>query len=70
MKNYAFSSKHHEKGGGTARYLGSFWDQPLDCTEQRALFEKEENDLYTDLSQLPRMSAVGARGRLQVLFSS
>merc|ERR1719460_1623957 len=38
-------------------YIGSFWDQPLDNTEQRSLFEQEENDLYTDLAVLPRMSS-------------
>jgi len=39
-------------------YLGSFWDQPLRNDEQRKLFESEENDLYTALSQLPRGAAV------------
>jgi len=39
-------------------YLGSFWDEPLVNDEQRKLFESEENDLYTMLSQLPRGAAV------------
>jgi hypothetical protein len=39
-------------------YIGSFWDQPLRVDEQRKLFESEENDLYTALSQLPRGAAV------------
>merc|ERR1712039_299760 len=40
-------------------YIGSFWDEPLTNDEQRRLFESEENDLYTHLSQLPRSAAVG-----------
>lgn len=39
-------------------YIGSFWDEPLTNDEQRRLFESEENDLYTHLSQLPRSAAV------------
>jgi GTP-binding protein EngB required for normal cell division len=39
-------------------YIGSFWDEPLTNDEQRRLFESEENDLYTSLSQLPRGAAV------------
>mmetsp|Transcript_22320 Transcript_22320/g.47553 ORF Transcript_22320/g.47553 Transcript_22320/m.47553 type:complete len:534 (+) Transcript_22320:86-1687(+) len=39
-------------------YIGSFWDEPLSNDEQRRLFESEENDLYTHLSQLPRSAAV------------
>jgi GTP-binding protein EngB required for normal cell division len=39
-------------------YIGSFWDEPLSCDEQRRLFETEENDLYTALAQLPRSAAV------------
>merc|ERR550539_2035715 len=39
-------------------YLGSFWDEPLQNDEQRRLFESEENDLYTQLAQLPRSAAV------------
>jgi GTP-binding protein EngB required for normal cell division len=35
-------------------YIGSFWDEPLSNDEQRRLFESEENDLYTVLSQLPQ----------------
>mmetsp|Transcript_50527 Transcript_50527/g.109690 ORF Transcript_50527/g.109690 Transcript_50527/m.109690 type:complete len:540 (-) Transcript_50527:271-1890(-) len=39
-------------------YIGSFWDEPLFNDEQRRLFESEENDLYTNLAQLPRSAAV------------
>jgi EH domain-containing protein 1 len=39
-------------------YLGSFWSEPLTNDEQRRLFESEENDLYTNLAQLPRSAAV------------
>jgi len=39
-------------------YVGSFWDQPLANDEQRALFEKESDDLYTQLAQLPRGAAI------------
>lgn len=39
-------------------YVGSFWDEPLANDEQRRLFESEENDLYTNLAQLPRSAAV------------
>eukprot|EP00929_Paragymnodinium_shiwhaense_P032887 TRINITY_DN18171_c0_g1_i1.p1 TRINITY_DN18171_c0_g1~~TRINITY_DN18171_c0_g1_i1.p1 ORF type:complete len:530 (-),score=134.60 TRINITY_DN18171_c0_g1_i1:165-1754(-) len=39
-------------------YIGSFWDEPLNNDEQRRLFESEENDLYTNLAQLPRGAAV------------
>eukprot|EP00930_Biecheleria_cincta_P042739 TRINITY_DN2940_c0_g1_i1.p1 TRINITY_DN2940_c0_g1~~TRINITY_DN2940_c0_g1_i1.p1 ORF type:complete len:527 (+),score=86.20 TRINITY_DN2940_c0_g1_i1:67-1647(+) len=39
-------------------YIGSFWDEPLYNDEQRRLFESEENDLYTNLAQLPRTAAV------------
>merc|ERR1711862_983035 len=39
-------------------YIGSFWDEALVHDEQRRLFESEENDLYTHLSQLPRSAAV------------
>merc|ERR1719401_3333979 len=39
-------------------YIGSFWDEALVHDEQRRLFESEENDLYTHLSQLPRSVAV------------
>eukprot|EP00397_Hematodinium_sp_SG-2012_P015691 GEMP01015985.1.p1 GENE.GEMP01015985.1~~GEMP01015985.1.p1 ORF type:complete len:530 (+),score=95.83 GEMP01015985.1:214-1803(+) len=39
-------------------YIGSFWDETLYCDEQRKLFEMEENDLYTDISLLPKNSAL------------
>merc|ERR1712190_437083 len=39
-------------------YIGSFWDEPLTNDEQRRLFESEENDLYTNIAQLPRSAAV------------
>lgn len=39
-------------------YIGSFWDEPLQNDEMRRLFESEENDLYTNLAQLPRSAAV------------
>lgn len=39
-------------------YIGSFWDEPLQNDEQRKLFESEENDLYTNLAQLPRSAAI------------
>lgn len=39
-------------------YVGSFWDQPLLCDDNAALFEMEEKDLMRDLKDLPRNSAV------------
>jgi len=39
-------------------YLGSYWSEPLYYDEQRKLFEMEENDLYTDISLLPKNSAL------------
>lgn len=39
-------------------YVGSFWDQPLMCEDNAALFEMEERDLMRDLKDLPRNSAV------------
>jgi GTPase SAR1 family protein len=39
-------------------YIGSFWDQPLQCDDNAALFEMEERDLMRDLKDLPRNSAV------------
>merc|ERR1719343_880907 len=39
-------------------YVGSFWDEPLKNEHLRELFEQEENDLYTQIAQLPRTSAV------------
>ena len=39
-------------------YVGSFWDQPLQCTDNKELFELEERDLMRDLKDLPRNSAI------------
>jgi len=39
-------------------YIGSFWDQPYQHTENAELFEAEERDLLADLRSLPRNSAV------------
>jgi len=39
-------------------YVGSFWDQPLNHTDNAELFEAEERDLLADLRSLPRNSAV------------
>eukprot|EP00442_Polarella_glacialis_P054153 CAMPEP_0115140116 /NCGR_PEP_ID=MMETSP0227-20121206/58728_1 /TAXON_ID=89957 /ORGANISM="Polarella glacialis, Strain CCMP 1383" /LENGTH=332 /DNA_ID=CAMNT_0002548181 /DNA_START=141 /DNA_END=1137 /DNA_ORIENTATION=+ len=46
-------------------YVGSFWDEPLKNENEplknenlRELFEKEENDLYTRIAQLPRTASV------------
>jgi len=39
-------------------YIGSFWDQPLRYDANRRLFEAEEQDLFQDLSQLPRNAAL------------
>jgi len=39
-------------------YIGSFWDEPLVNDELRRLFESEENDIYTDLAELPRSVAL------------
>lgn len=39
-------------------YVGSFWHEPLKCTDNADLFEMEERDLMKDLAVLPRQSAV------------
>lgn len=39
-------------------YIGSFWDQPLRYTENRALFEAEMRDLINDLKSLPKNNAM------------
>lgn len=33
-------------------YIGSFWDQPLLCTDNSELFALEEKDLMRDLRDL------------------
>ena len=39
-------------------YTGSFWDEPLQHTDNAKLFEQEEKDLMVDLKNLPRNSAI------------
>lgn len=39
-------------------YVGSFWDGMLQNETLRDLFEREENDLYTKLAQLPHTAAL------------
>mmetsp|Transcript_7772 Transcript_7772/g.21570 ORF Transcript_7772/g.21570 Transcript_7772/m.21570 type:complete len:320 (-) Transcript_7772:144-1103(-) len=39
-------------------FVGSFWDDPLANTEQRRLFESEQNELYAALEALPRNAAL------------
>ncbi|CAG0883341.1 unnamed protein product [Cyprideis torosa] len=39
-------------------YIGSFWDQQLRYDYNRRLFEAEEQDLFRDLSGLPKNSAL------------
>ncbi|KAI1903756.1 hypothetical protein AGOR_G00030500 [Albula goreensis] len=39
-------------------YIGSFWSQPLMVTDNRRLFELEEEDLFADIQNLPRNSAL------------
>jgi GTPase SAR1 family protein len=35
-------------------YMGSFWDAPLQCTEQAELLQREEMDLLHDIMALPQ----------------
>ena len=35
-------------------YMGSFWENPLQQTEQAALLNQEKMDLFHDISQLPQ----------------
>jgi GTPase SAR1 family protein len=42
----------------TKVYVGSFWDGPLRNEDQRELFEKEQDDLYRHIEQLPLSSSV------------
>ncbi|XP_048474099.1 EH domain-containing protein 2-like [Rhincodon typus] len=39
-------------------YIGSFWSEPLLISENRKLFELEEQDLFLDLQNLPRNAAL------------
>ncbi|KAK7883036.1 hypothetical protein WMY93_029210 [Mugilogobius chulae] len=39
-------------------YIGSFWSEPLMVTDNRKLFELEEEDLFTDIQNLPRNAAL------------
>ena len=39
-------------------YIGSFWDQPLRYDYNRKLFEAEEQDLFSDITSLPRNAAL------------
>ncbi|XP_053142503.1 EH domain-containing protein 4 isoform X1 [Hemicordylus capensis] len=39
-------------------YIGSFWAQPLQNTENRRLFEVEAQDLFLDIQSLPQRATV------------
>lgn len=39
-------------------YIGSFWSSPMRMTDNRKLFEQEEEDLFADIRNLPRNSAL------------
>lgn len=39
-------------------YIGSFWSEPLMVADNRKLFELEEEDLFTDIQNLPRNAAL------------
>lgn len=39
-------------------YVGSFWDEPLETHELAGLFDKEKDDLYQQIQQLPRSATV------------
>lgn len=39
-------------------YIGSFWDEPLRYIQNRKLFEAEEQDLFSDITSLPRNAAL------------
>uniref|UniRef100_A0A8C5QEN3 EH domain containing 2 n=1 Tax=Leptobrachium leishanense TaxID=445787 RepID=A0A8C5QEN3_9ANUR len=39
-------------------YIGSFWAEPLMISDNRRLFELEEQDLFQDIQNLPRNSAL------------
>uniref|UniRef100_A0A673MPE0 EH domain-containing protein 2-like n=1 Tax=Sinocyclocheilus rhinocerous TaxID=307959 RepID=A0A673MPE0_9TELE len=39
-------------------YIGSFWSSPMRMTDNRKLFEQEEEDLFAGIQNLPRNSAL------------
>lgn len=39
-------------------YIGSFWSEPLMVPDNRKLFELEEEDLFSDIQNLPRNAAL------------
>lgn len=39
-------------------YIGSFWSEPLMVSDNRKLFELEEEDLFADIQNLPRNAAL------------
>ncbi len=39
-------------------YIGSFWSEPLLVSDNRKLFELEEEDLFSDIQNLPRNAAL------------
>lgn len=39
-------------------YIGSFWSSPMRVTDNRRLFEREEENLFADIQNLPRNSAL------------
>ena len=39
-------------------FLSSFWDQPFKNQENLALFQSERDDLFKELRELPRYSAI------------
>ena len=42
----------------TRIYVGSFWNQPLQNSANRELFEVEQEDLFDDLQSLPKFATV------------
>ena len=39
-------------------YIGSFWSEPLLVPDNRRLFELEEEDLFSDIQNLPHNAAL------------
>jgi GTPase SAR1 family protein len=39
-------------------FMGSFWDAPLQCTEQAELLQQEEMDLLQDIMDLPQQAVM------------